>query len=238
MDGPGLVRASACRRTRRWLLPLSHYYEVMRICAQCLCESIVTSSVCIRSTGLTVSYGNSSFHFSNCRTNSQSGSANLQASHRPQRKAPISPWASPVPVVICHRDESHPGGCGRAAGRGKATEGGPAPVGRQTPLPPPFHTRQLTLASGPDLGEAEAESCSHVWEGYEKKNPCWPKHLNKNYTGCFVLALTWSELIWRSKKGLFYCYCCCLVFESELLNTRIQREITKQNTCLKSIKWY
>lgn len=67
---------------------------------------------------------------------------------------------------------------------GKDPRGRPSSCGGQTPHPP-LHTLQLTLASGPDLGEAEAAFCSHMWEGYEKKNPCWPKHLNKNYTRMF-----------------------------------------------------
>lgn len=51
--------------------------------------------------------------------------------------------------------------------------------------PAPTSHTEADLASGPGLGEAEAVSCCHMWEGYEKKNPCWPKHLNKNYTRMF-----------------------------------------------------
>lgn len=133
----GRTRFGLCVRLPA--LPLSHYYEVMRICAQCLCDSIVTSSVCIRSTGLTGSYSNSSFHFSkNCRTDSQNGSANLQASHRPQRKALISPGPHLcVLLSVTVMKAILVGVAGQQAGKGH--RGGPGSCGLpDTPLPPHF----------------------------------------------------------------------------------------------------
>lgn len=69
---------------------------------------------------------------------------------------------------------------------------------------PRLHSPPADLASGPGLGEAEASSCSHMWEGYEKKNPGWPKHLNKNYTRIFCSRLDMVRINLEVQKMIIF----------------------------------
>lgn len=112
----------------------------------------------------------------------------------------------------------------------------PACAATAAPLPR-LHSPPADLASGPGLGEAEASSCSHMWEGYEKKNPGWPKHLNKNYTRIFCFRLDMVRINLEVQKMIIF-FVVVFVFESELLDVRIQSETQNKNTWLKSVKWY